>query len=366
MTCQIHAGILTKSILFLTGSWGDLLAGSRTNLACKDDVRTNDVTDAEAESDKKKKFLEKAIRKLDPSEMAKLGRRSDDHSPLCQKIPITKDLYLETHTHIRKSRSGSRERSPKSRGTTATGRSSSRTSRHTNTALLRENKELRNEIDRLREEMEGSRPSTKYDKCQGSSKVPAEVSCDDDDFQVNKFQRSSSAQGRAQGTQTSRVCLIQSPRKNESTFTSRKTETDGGPTSPPKKLVAAAASTSTTGTLVAPDLTQLENLRLEKENEALRREASQLLAEMNKTRQEYLECCNTMKELYQIAENLKRDNNSLLQNHQQQQSLQSKLLQTLSENREMKEFLEAVLAEKQRSSEGFQEGELAHIRTVVQ
>ncbi|ODN00991.1 hypothetical protein Ocin01_05690 [Orchesella cincta] len=313
---------------FRKGSWGDLLlAGSRVSLAGKEGILDKKITE------------ESRAHKHSSERKGDKKKNEGGHSPLCQKIPISDDLYLETHTHF-KPRSTDE---PKSSVKATTSRQKE---------LIRENEELRDEIEHLQREVEQTRIRSRHVKPYHKA-TPVSSR----DWQYEFKSRKYKSKPQTQATQTSTSCLVSPKKKTTATYTT----TDGGPLSPPKKLVV---SQPVAEPVPIPQVPQLDNLRLEKENEALRLEAAQLVAEMNKARAEYLECCSTMRELYHIAENLKRDNQNLLQNHEQQQTLQSKLLQALAENREMKEVLDSIV-DKQKSSHGFQDDQLSQIRNVI-
>ncbi|CAL8112934.1 unnamed protein product [Orchesella dallaii] len=314
------------------GSWGDLLlTGSRASLASKDGLLDKRITE------------ETRTRKQSDDKKSERKKTEGGHSPLCQKIPISDDLYLETHTHI-KSRS---TEEPKSAG-------SVKATTLRQKELIRENEELRDEIENLQREVEQTRIRSRHVKHYPKATPVSPKDQWNNEYKTKKHK----SRGHTQATQTSTPCLTSPKKKTAATYTT----TDGGPSSPPKKLIVSQSNA--VSTVAITPAAQLENLRLEKENEALRLEAAQLVAEMNKARGEYLECCSTMRELYHIAENLKRDNQNLLQSHEQQQTLQSKLLQALAENREMKEVLDSIM-DKQKSSHGFQDDQLSQIRNVI-
>lgn len=89
---------------------------------------------------------------------------------------------------------------------------------------------------------------------------------------------------------------------------------------------------------------------------------------MKKSRQEQQDSIMTIKELYQLAELLKRENQQLIGVQEEQQLLQEKLVSAVSENRELKQYLDS-LAKKQRETTGKKDNhmnQLEKIRNVIQ
>lgn len=254
----------------LLGSWGDLL--SATQVPQKDKERDRKYSGRKGEGD------------------------APEHSPpFCQKIPLTNGLYLETHTHVKKSQSAD-----------ANVKSGEITSRPKSARCSK--------------------------SCPRNSVKERDIDAPDNVDDTPKKRREPYS-----------ISIPSAP--------------------PPPNLPPPIANIEST-------VAQLENLRLEKENKALRFEAAKLVEDMNRARAEYLECCNTMKELHNIAEILKRDNFNLLQKHQHQQTVEGKLIQALAENRQMKELLETI-AQKQgeiqqtTEGQGIQTEQLSQIRNVI-
>lgn len=90
-----------------------------------------------------------------------------------------------------------------------------------------------------------------------------------------------------------------------------------------------------------------------------------LLAEMQKSKQEQQESIMTIKELYQLAELLKMENHKLIGAQEEQQQLQEKLVSAVTENQDLKQYLESI---KNDSSvkKGVEMNQLEKIRNVIQ
>jgi len=144
--------------------------------------------------------------------------------------------------------------------------------------------------------------------------------------------------------------------EKEQIFTSKKSSS--------KKI----AETQTDGRLSIKAVDQKEpNLldkSLEMENAALRREAMMLEAEMNKAKQDQQDYVTTIKELYQLAEILKNENQMLVISHEEKQKIHERLLEALNENQMLKQHMD-VLMVKRDDNEKAPNDRVSKIRNVI-
>lgn len=332
----------------IVGSWGDLLlSSSRASLNNEDD-------DGKKQKKELSTHRKVSLRRDDyESKCCK-----DDHSPLCQKVPITKDLYLETHTHFKKANYEDR----------CDAEHTSNISQKR--VLAKENEALRREVERLRKEIKISR--VRYDPDQNNDRVITITPTSSKNYNAHEnyeMRKESKSSGLAQGTQTSTNGLV-SPKKGSK----HGADVVDGRVSDmiPSKPVASSQDTSIrrkSDVAAHLELKQFETMR--SENEELRHQISQLLMDINKTRTENRDYCSIMQELHQAAEDLKKHNIDLQQkydllvlNSHEQQAVQSQLVQVLAQSNEMKQVLE-ILKEKQGSPTGIEDCQLSHFRNVI-
>lgn len=89
---------------------------------------------------------------------------------------------------------------------------------------------------------------------------------------------------------------------------------------------------------------------------------------MQKAKKEQQESIMTIKELYQLAELLKRENQKLIGVQEEQQHLQQKWLSAVAENQELKQYLDSLMKKHDESSvkKKDQMTQLEKIRNVIQ
>lgn len=287
------------------------------------------------ETQKCKKNCDKSERKI----------CDEEHSPLCQKIPLTDDLYLETHTHFRRPSSSSERTTVSVKG---------------EKILWKENEELKKELSRLKREIEVSKVRAITSLKRSPIKTTPLTSRKDSEYEQDDDPKPI-APSRGQGTQTSTRSLV-SPKK----ISKAPDQIDGCANYDRKRTVEREAATEPP---VTPEFIQFESMRLQ--NEELRQQISKLLNDINQTRTENYEFVSTIKELHQTADALTRANrelqekhNMLILNHHGQQALQEQLLQIVSHNMQMKEALEALI-NKQNSPTPIDDVQLAQFRNVI-
>lgn len=302
------------------------------------------MTPKDGEDDKRfKREPSKHSRDTPSKKECKTGRSScdKDHSPLCQKIPLTDDLYLETHTHFRKPSSADGEKT-----------------------LLKKNEELKREILRLKKEVEVAK--VRSDSTATGHKKPTKdntLSSRTDVDRGNKDTVKVDRKGLTQGTQTSSLSL-RSPSKVLKVPVRDVDEVDNAP-----KVSSKQFNKSVAVEAVSVELIQLETMK--NQNEELRQQIAKLLLDINQTRSENCEFVSTIKELHHTADALTRANrdlqekhNMLILNHHGQQALQEQLLQIVSHNVQMKDALEALLT-KQTSPTSIDDHQLSQFRNVI-
>ncbi len=90
---------------------------------------------------------------------------------------------------------------------------------------------------------------------------------------------------------------------------------------------------------------------------------------MQKSKQEQQESIMTIKELYQLAELLKLENHKLIGAQEEQQQLQQKLVSAVTENQDLKHYLDSVMKKQQNDSVSKTDvhmNQLAKLRNVIQ
>jgi hypothetical protein len=296
-----------------------------------------------------------------------------DGNTMCHKIPLTNDLYLETHTHVVKNKTpelrrkaGRTAEDDYDHGARTVQSEICRPTKKKNNYEI-ENEYLRNEIERLNKAVEKvkilqQRESRRrrYTATEVKSVSPG-------------FIRQGGASTQQQPLVIPKVKEVKtkSPTKTPAAFVlkeSRGTST----TNINAPIVEKRSGITQTDGLSPEKLTKAQQQvyqksskdeQLELENLALKREANRVLLELQKAQNEHQESIATMKELYQTAESLKRENQELLGAQEQQQFMQENLIRAMTENQKLKNILEPAMQKVEDSVKKEQEN--AKMRYVI-